>query len=173
MNLEQAIKTAIEYETRVRDLYAGAADKATDASAKRILTTLANEEAGHLAYLESRLDEWQKTGSIQDVELESVLPSKEDIEEGFAKLKARMKPREGGKEVDADMELLQRALQVEVETGDFYKRMVKELTGEGKTLFSRFLEIEDGHQAIVQAEIDSVSGLGFWFDTQEFGLERA
>jgi len=35
----------------------------------------------------------------------------------------------------------------------------------------RFVEIEEGHRAIVQAEIDCVSGLGFWFDTAEFKLE--
>ena len=34
-----------------------------------------------------------------------------------------------------------------------------------------FLGIEQGHQAIVQAEIDALSGLGFWFDFQEFNLE--
>jgi hypothetical protein len=34
-----------------------------------------------------------------------------------------------------------------------------------------FLEIEDGHLAIVQAQLDSVQGMGFWFDIAEFRLE--
>ena len=51
--------------------------------------------------------------------------------------------------------------------------MVSELPPEGRALFERFLEIEQGHVAIVQAEIDAVSGLGFWFDVQEFRLENA
>ena len=38
-------------------------------------------------------------------------------------------------------------------------------------LFERFVAIEEGHQAIVQAEIDCVSGSGFWFDTSEINLE--
>jgi hypothetical protein len=33
------------------------------------------------------------------------------------------------------------------------------------------LEIEDGHLAIVQAQLDSVQGMGFWFDVAEFRLE--
>ena len=33
------------------------------------------------------------------------------------------------------------------------------------------LEIEEGHVAIVQAELDSLQGMGFWFDMQEFNLE--
>ena len=43
--------------------------------------------------------------------------------------------------------------------------------GEERALFQRFLEIEDGHHAIVQAELDAVQGLGYWFDVQEFKLE--
>jgi hypothetical protein len=49
--------------------------------------------------------------------------------------------------------------------------MVRELPAEGQHLFSRFLEIEDGHAAIVQAEIDNVKHMGFWFDLKEFDLE--
>jgi hypothetical protein len=49
--------------------------------------------------------------------------------------------------------------------------MVRELPPEGQSLFSRFLEIEDGHGAIVQAEIDNVKQMGFWFDLKEFDLE--
>jgi hypothetical protein len=33
------------------------------------------------------------------------------------------------------------------------------------------LEIEEGHVSIVQAELDSVQGLGYWFDVPEFALE--
>ncbi len=171
MNLEEAIKTAIEYETRVHDLYAEAAEQATDAVGKRVLGVLADEERGHLAYLESRLIEWQRTGHVSDVELVSVLPSKESIEEGFAKLRQRMEPRAPSPGMDAELELLGRALNVEIETSNYYERMVGEMSGEGRRLFERFLEIEQGHQAIVQAEMDSVSGMGFWFDHQEFALE--
>lgn len=38
-------------------------------------------------------------------------------------------------------------------------------------MFRHFLEIEDGHTAIVQAEIDALEGNGFWFDFAEFDLE--
>ena len=38
-------------------------------------------------------------------------------------------------------------------------------------MFARFLEIEDGHVAIVQAELDFISDNGFWFDFQEFDME--
>ena len=66
---------------------------------------------------------------------------------------------------------MRRALAEEEETSAFYQRMVRELPPEGQALFGRFLEIEDGHATVVQAEIDSVSQMGFWFDLKEFDLE--
>ena len=70
-----------------------------------------------------------------------------------------------------ELELLRSAREVENETSAFYKEMVNTLDGDGRELFRRFVEIEEGHQAIVQAEIDSVSGMGVWFDTMELSLE--
>ena len=49
--------------------------------------------------------------------------------------------------------------------------MVATLDADGKKLFERFVEIEEGHVAIVQAEMDMVTGAGFWFDTAEVSLE--
>jgi hypothetical protein len=49
--------------------------------------------------------------------------------------------------------------------------MVATLDADGKRLFERFVEIEEGHLAIVQAEMDLVTGSGYWFDTGEFRPE--
>ena len=70
-----------------------------------------------------------------------------------------------------EIQLLYNFLDTEVETSNFYRRMVNELEGESREMFARFLKIEEGHEAIVQARIDSVTGMGFWFDLQEFNLE--
>ena len=67
------------------------------------------------------------------------------------------------------MELLSKALQMEIDTSNFYKRMVEEMGEEGE-LFARFLEIEEGHQAIVQAEMDFSGRTGYLFDFQDFGM---
>jgi rubrerythrin len=67
--------------------------------------------------------------------------------------------------------MLQNAFKVEVETSQFYQQMVKELDIEGQRFFSRFLEIEEGHVALVQSEIDCLSNTGFWFDMREFSVE--
>ena len=75
--------------------------------------------------------------------------------------------------IDNEIEYFQKALEMEVKTSNFYKDMVSQLPKEHQPMFERFVEIEEGHEAIVRAEIDTARGLGFWFDFQEFDLESA
>jgi len=173
MTLEQAINTALEYENKVVAVYADAVDSTSDPSGQSVLRVLADEEKGHVAYLEKVLEQWQLTGRLNVPELCSSLPSVESIEAAVGKLREKLSPRERPSTVDAELAMLSQALEVETETGEFYRRMVAELTGEEQELFRRFLQIEEGHRAIVQAEIDAVSGTGYWFDFQEFDLEAA
>jgi rubrerythrin len=168
ISLEEAIQTAIKYENKVLKVYTDATGKIIDSAGLKIFRQLAKEEAGHVAYLQSRLAEWQKTGHIELQELRTAVPNKERIAEG---LKGVSKSMRGTRPASSELEHLRRALEVEKETSAFYQRMVSELSGEQRKLFARFLEIEDGHVAIVQAEIDSITGCGYWFDVKEFDLE--
>jgi hypothetical protein len=49
--------------------------------------------------------------------------------------------------------------------------MTSQLSDEGQQVFARFVEIEEGHLAIVQAEMDYLSKTGYWFDIKEFDME--
>jgi rubrerythrin len=167
MKVEEALKTAIEYENRVVKVYRDACDKIKDPVGQRIFGILAKEEEGHVAYLQSRLDQWQKDGAITLEDLETAIPSKEAIEKAVSELKTDVER----KPVDLELGLLNKALEIEKKTSDYYAKLVAEVPGEEKKLFERFLEIEVGHQAIVEAEINSVQGLGVWFDMDEFRLE--
>jgi len=167
MTIEEAIKTAIAFETQVRHLYRNAAEGTSDPVGKRIFKVLAEEEQGHLEYLRSKLDEWKKSGTLTAKRLGSAIPSREKISKGISALEARR----SGDERGGELRMLSRALDVEVKTNDFYKRMVKELPKEGKQLFAHFVEIEEGHLAIVRAEIDYLSKTGYWFDFKEFDME--
>jgi rubrerythrin len=169
MTIEEAIQTAVQFEKKVHTAYLDAARRAKDETAQRVFRTLAQEEMGHVTYLESRLSEWQRTGQLSPEKLSTVLPSGEKIRAGLARLRAKVvQPKEHR---GFELESLRLALAAEDETSSFYRQMVQELPEAGQQLFARFLEIEDGHAAIVQAEIDSVSRLGFWFDVEEFDLE--
>lgn len=169
MSLEKAISTAIAYETRVRDIYEQAAQQGQDQDevGRRIFSALAREEQHHLDYLHARLEEWQRTGQITAKKLTTAVPSREKIAKELSKLQKKISSRSRDEELD----MLRKALVLEQETSAFYKKTVQELHDEGRKMFARFLEIEDGHVAIVKAELDAVSGMGFWCDFQEFSLE--
>ena len=172
MNLEQAITTALEYEGRVHRTYSEAVENTEHEVAKKVFSTLCDEEMEHIIYLRERLEEWRETGTITVAKLDTVLVPKGAIEAGADKLRLRLEG--GAREVrGTEFESLKKALDVELETSAFYKKMVATLDDDGKRLFERFVEIEEGHVAIVQAEMDLVSGTGFWFDTAEFDLEKA
>ncbi|MBP1637106.1 MAG: rubrerythrin domain protein [Acidobacteria bacterium] len=169
MTIEQAIKTGIEYELQVRKVYSEAAKKFKDPVARKIFTVLADEEDRHVAYLESRLEEWERTGQVTAAALETSVPSEEEINAAMSKLNSRMAEQDFG----VELEMLKKALALEGEATAFFREMVAQLQEEEQRLFARFVEIEAGHEAIVQAEIDALTGLGFWFDYTEFRLEGA
>ncbi len=167
MTIEEAIKTAIEYETRIRDIYREAEAAVDDETGKRIFEALGNDEQHHIDYLQHTLQQSQKSGIIDSGELESVIPSGERIKQESAKIQSLMAKEFHG----VRKQMLSRALQAEIETSDFYRRMVEEMPGEGKALFSRFLEIENNHINAVQFELDYMSKTGYWFDFKEFDME--
>ncbi len=109
-------------------------------------------------------------GTINFYDIGGELGSRSAVEAGAARLRTTLAGGSPGG-TGAELESLRKALQAERETSDFYKKMVATLDAEGKSLFERFVEIEEGHLAIVQAEMDLVTGSGFWFDTGEFRPE--
>lgn len=166
MTIEEAIQMAIQYENDVRDVYRSAAKGVADPMGKRVCSVLADEEQYHVNYLEERLAEWRQSGKVEPAALKTAVPSREVIAEAASKVP------EGMSDVDraTEMEMLGKALEAERKTSSFYREMVAKLPPEGQKLFEHFLEIEDGHLAIVQAEIDSLTGTGAWFDVLEVKL---
>jgi len=126
MNLEQAITTALEYEARVHQTYAEAVESADHDVAKRVFSTLCEEELGHIKYLRERLDEWRDTGEITVAELDTVLVPKAVIESRAAKLRDSLSGDRRASRGN-ELESLNRALEVERETSAFYKQMVATL----------------------------------------------
>jgi rubrerythrin len=169
MNLEEAITTALDYEGKVYRTYRDAMERATDDAGRRVFKTLCDEEKSHLDYLRKRLDEWQSTGTLNVEELDTALPDIEAIHFGVQRIQESVSGEPTSKH-GTELEMLRRALELETETSAFYQQMVRSLDDLGQQLFERFVEIEEGHKAIVQAEIDCVSGTGMWFDTKEFDL---
>ena len=167
MNIENAIKTAIEYELKVCELYSEAELEMKGETSSRLIKALYTDEQNHVKYLEDKLRKYREDGSIVKDEIISTLPSKEELEEEIRKLKTNMT----GRTLGDKKKVLSKLLKAEIETSRFYRQMVDALTDEGKELFSRFLEIEDAHVTLVQAELDLYRNTGFWFDNEEIDME--
>ena len=167
MTLEEGIRTAIEYEIRIRDLYRDAADQAADPVGKRVFSALGDDEDNHVAYLKDRLRQWRETGKISVEKLDTAIPSRQTIDSEAGRLADRLS-REDRKN---EKQMLSKALAVEVETSNFYREMVEKMSDAGRQMFARFLEIENGHIDAVQAELDYLTQTGFWLDFKEFDME--
>jgi len=168
MDVREALTVAIDYEHRVRDHYARGRDIILDTRGKSVFDTLAREEQGHVDYLESRLAEWHRNGKVERPELPTILPTVEFV---TAAAKRFEQGHGDALPVQAELDLLKVALELEKQASGFYGELVRTLPPADRTLFSRFLEIEQAHVLIVQAEIDALAGHGHWFDFQEFRLE--
>ncbi len=169
MNLEEAIKTALELENKIMDVYSTYADKLNSPVGSKIFKLLGKEEEGHVDYLKAKLAEWQNSGKITVDELDTVVPDKNVIKKNVKKLKKVAKQDS----INDEIEVFKKALKMEGEASAVYRDLVGKLPKDDQALFQRFLEIEEGHEAIVKAEIDNAMGMGFWFDFMEFNLEGA
>ena len=167
MRLDEAILTAIEYETRVRDHYLNSADKIRNSAGRRVFELLASEEQGHVDYLLARLGQWRRDGTVGMFSLTSALPNGDELKKAL-KTVEHLGPQDI---LDDERQVLDVALNLEKETSDYYRRLIGQVEGPAREMFQRFLEIEDGHVAMVQAEIDYLSDNGFWFDFTEFNME--
>ena len=72
-------------------------------------------------------------------DLKTALPNQGIIKSSFNKIDKAAK--KGGAVKDSELDILEKALQLENETSAFYEKMVGELSGDGQALFQKFLEL--------------------------------
>ncbi len=172
MKLDNAIKTALQYEAGVYKAYLEAAGKASDEAGKRIFRALEEEEMGNIQYLQERLHEWETTGKIHAKELGTSGPTREAINKSLQGVRKALKLPNHNTLV-TELELLKHALVAEGKVSLFYKEMAAIQDGEAQKLFQHLVEMEEGHKEIVEAEIDFVRGNGIFHGQLEFGREVA
>ncbi len=167
MTIEEAINTAIDYETTVRNIYQDALEKVNDPKGRKFFRAMASDEQSHLNYLNHKKEQWEQTGKISADALSTAVPSLSVIAESLKQVAEQVSEFDNKDEIV----LLDKALEMELKTSAFYKSLIEKLDGEGRQMFKRFAEIEEGHVAIVRAEIDCITKSGFWLDFMEFDLE--
>jgi len=173
MTLGEALEKALAYEKKVRDHYLQAADQVSDEKGRKALKVLAREEQGHVDYLKNCLEQWSRTGRTGGKELDRTFPPYAELEQSLQRIKKLGLEKGAARSLSEELKLLKTALELERETAEFYKKMASGMDREAAQFFAPFLDIERGHQLIVQAQMDQLSGLGYWFDFREFDLEKA
>ncbi len=167
MSNENAIETAIEMEAKIRDIYARAYEECAENAGRDFFAMMRDDEQYHMDYLSQRLQEWRDSGQIQSVAIESSISVAKEMQDQLEGLKKTMATEDRG----VIQQILSNALKVEVQTTEFYNKLVKQSDGVTQKMFARFLEIEGSHVAAVQAELDYVMHTGYWFDVKEFDME--
>jgi len=100
--------------------------------------------------------------------LESILSNKAFIRKVAGDLKSKIKEDTRG----IEQQMLPRALEMEIDTSDFYEHLVEQFPSDQKKMFKRFLEIENNNIEVVQFELDHISKTGFWFGFEEIDLVK-
>ena len=169
MNIEEAIQKAIEFERKICNVYEEALASTTNPAAIKIYRLMKEEEELHVIYLEQKLEAWRTDKALYGGDLKTALPDAAADAEPISALP----PGENHLDPDSEMGVLARVYKAELETSEFYAEMAANLSPEGRDFFNRFVEVERGHLRLVAAEIDSLRGIGRWFDLEEFKLENA
>jgi rubrerythrin len=162
-----AIKTAMETEKRGIEFYLKYAHRTKDETGKNMFILLARDELDHYEVLEQALAREGSGADWAAVEVKRSL-----VEQVVPKIRERdlrVKGEEGTDQVQA----LNAALDQERRSVELYRQqMSKSLHPAARSVFQRLVTIEEAHYDIIQAELDSITNSGFWFQVPEFNLEE-
>jgi rubrerythrin len=156
---KDAINTYIKFAKAVKD-----------PKAKNVLINLADDEVGHLTKLEKHLLNLVKGQPW-------LLPKAEEIDAVAAVFSASAYPERDFRLEDLgkmdEIRILEIAAQREIIANQYYLDLAaKTKAPEAKEMFLSLAKEEELHMKILRAEIDSIGQSGFWFDMQEFTMEK-
>lgn len=161
----QAMKTAIEMEKSGHRFFTEAANKVKHEVGRKLFSRLAAEEIDHMRTFEKIFNE-VSSGADWKEAMKAIEPAKRVpyFDEARKELKVE--------DMSVELDYLKKALDLERNAMQFFEKAIQEAESpEAKEIFKRILEEEQNHYDLIQSEIDSISGTGFWFDVQEFHMD--
>ena len=161
-----ALKTAIEVEDNGLLTFLKFARQTKDTTGKNMFIRLAMDELEHRQILERQLNKLLEGGKWENVEV-----PKSEIEKISPTIREKQQ-RIKGESGLAEMDALNTALDLEKKAAAFFREKAELIDEpEAKSLFIRLAEWEDAHYDMIQAELDSIQGTGFWFGIPEFQMD--
>ena len=162
-----AIRYATKMEIQGRSFYEHVAGITASEHGKKVFQRLAQDETTHIhrfgEIFTSVLgnEEWKTYVDSEEVEKKTVLDE----------LKARVEAR-GKEEKATDLEALRIGLELERGAIDHYTKAVNSTDdAKVKDIFTKIIKEEEYHYDLLQAQYDSITGSGFWFDMAEFKMD--
>ena len=167
MDSVTTLKTALEYEKKIRDLYTTAISIIDDERGKTIFKTLADEEQSHIDFLEQSIEKLKIGEKLTYDQLTTSIPDTEFILKSIESMKIKIPEQMLG-----DIkQVLSSALKLEVETTEYYQQAFESTEGDIKNVMGKFVEIEQRHTDVVRFELDYASHNGFWLGFPEISME--
>jgi rubrerythrin len=163
------VHMAIDREKDAIRLYLDLAKAVRDPKAKSVLIHLASDEVGHLDKLERHL-----TSILKGKDW--VLPKSDILDAMSAQLTESAKfdfPSAAELAKADEIRILELAVDREIQANSQYLEMAGSAGSEAaKQMFLSLAKEEEMHAKILRAEVDSLGQNGFWFDMQEFTMEK-
>jgi rubrerythrin len=165
-NVREAIKTAVQLEKDGRAFFEQAAEETKNELGKKMFRKLAADEIRHLQVFKKMFE------TLTDPKTWSQLckegPSRERMPFFGEKAKTRKAAEKGAGELSA----LRQALEVERKAIDFFRQVAQDTDdADARRIFETIAREETSHYDLIQAQIDSVTHSGFWFDIGEFQMD--
>ena len=162
----KALRAAIEIEDNGLLTFLKFARQTKDATGKNMFIRLAMDEHEHRLLIEKQLNNLLEGKPLINIEI-----PKSEIEEIAPKIREKQQ-RTRGESGLLEIDALNTALDLERKAAKFFRDQAKLISdSEAKALFIRLAEWEDAHFDIIQAELDSIQGTGFWFGIPEFQMD--
>jgi rubrerythrin len=164
--VKEAIQIAIQLEKDGRQFFEKAAEETKNELGKKMFLKLASDEVRHLVTFEKMFKSLADPKTWKELLKEA--PPRERMPYFSEKAESRSPVEKGAGEVEA----LRQALEVERKAIDFFKKVAEQAGDpEASRIFETIAQEEVTHYDLIQAQIDSVTNAGFWFDVGEFKMD--
>jgi rubrerythrin len=162
----EAIKMAIQLEKDGQAFFKAAAAKTSNSLGKKMFEKLASDEINHLKTFQEMFDSLTGGKDWRHV-VQGYSPAKHP-----PLFVTDDTPKSRAEKSEGEVEALRDAMEVERKAIDFFSEAA-ENAGDSmaRQIFERIKEEEVLHYDLLQAQYDSVTNSGFWFDIQEFQMD--
>ena len=165
-DLAEAIKMSIDLEKNGKKFYQEAAERAQTESGKRIFKMLAHEETLHLVTFQKMLDKLDSISNWR--ELVKNYPEARQVPVFDQSAPVDKVAKANTDEIEA----LRVAMKQERKAIEYFDKIAHLAKDEAtRKIFEFVREQEVYHYDLLQAEYDSITNTGFWFDSPEFRMD--